>query len=480
MFPAAKDTQRSQLSDSRSRQEPLARFDLMLSSFGSSSSAPSIACLAVDSNYSSSSFVRLVIVRSDSTSIFLRYDMEQTTFFEDKRVCLYDAAPSPALTAYHWPYMATCSDDFHIRTYRIRDADSSLQLVDERRSYSCQWPACLRLEGLESAGSAPSSRISVRLSVAFTLPVYPQGWTVGLQEIVAHGDDILHSRSAIARQAYISTRIDSPSKVAAAAYRSQKGEARSSTLPSAEDEISRLTSLSYENPFIVVGSRDNDVSCFRVEGAVQDASWQAGSLAVRHVRTLHGHTGSVYSVSLNEGRCVTGGGDGSVRVWRLGDEEMSIARATGLLTTLDGRMRHGRGSVVTLQPNYVEEGGSSVTRKRKRDCEGSVDSSGHLPESTRVQTHRMPHSLAEILRQARTNAPEGASGSASRASNSVIRWVASTFDRIISVSSAASSNRGGHYRATSGSSDATPGAVQSTCRHDAREEEQVQVWSFSS
>lgn len=401
-----------------------------------------VSTIAVDRSQDKGSKVRVAVAFASGALSIASFDKRSYRFSEE----LF-AAPASVdkvvLAAFHWPYLATCTSDFRIRIDRADAASRQLHRLEERRSYSCHWPACLRLERMSAAQS------TLRLTVAYSIPVYPAGWTVGLQEIILDQQGVINSRSASAKRAHVITSIDSPSRSKGA---TPIGKADST------DQLSRLTSLSYEDPFVVVGTRDNDVFCFRVDGATTGGDTvEEQPLSVCHVRTLHGHTGTVHSVSLNGGRCVTGGSDGSVRIWRLGDEELSVARATGLVATLEGRLRRGLGKVITLRSpkadSPVSTSRPALKRKREATEETGVDVS-------------MPMSLADILRQARQAASTGTS--AVHSPSSVIRWVASAFDRIISVSAAPTATR------SNGPS------CRSEIGQEKRDEELVQIWNFST
>ncbi|UZJ57414.1 hypothetical protein CBS101457_006734 [Exobasidium rhododendri] len=398
-----------------------------------------ITSLAVERGECAGGSVRIFVGYSNADASLLCFDTVKRSFHQERFIA--DRSSEPIVSAVlHSSLLVTCTANFRIRIYRVKG--TSAQLLEERRTYSCHWPATLRLEPL----SGLDGDSYFRLSIAYSSPVYPIGWTVGLQEIIIGLHSSLSSRSASARQAHVVTRIDSPSKD----DRKWKALSRHNTKEDRRKQVGRLTSLSYEDPFIVVGTEDNEVICFKVAGTTQTvdaaSALSPSPLSLSLVCTFQGHTGSVHSVSLNEGRCVTGGGDGSVRVWKLGDEEESVANAAGLLTTMDASLRKGLGKVVTI--------GSSLSlgkRKRRLDEREETNSSA-------------PLTLAEILREAQTASNELGRGVSSSA---VVRWVASAFDQIISISAIKRHS-----------------PIPGSCRSEIgacfeKEEEQVQIWNFS-
>lgn len=395
-----------------------------------------VSSLAVDRGEKKGNSVRLFVGYSSGHSSVLNFDCA-TNSFHDEMFLDKEGSDSVVAAVLHCEMLVTCTSDFRIRIMKM--AKDRFDLIQERRTYSCHWPASFKLEPLESRKGS----VQYRLSIAYSSPVYPNGWTVGLQEILVGSHSTLSSRSASARRAHVITCIDSPTK---------KDKNRSLFRLANRNQVGRLTSLSYEYPFIVVGTKDNNVICYKVARSADESCTSIKShlpaLELSHICTFQGHTGTVHSVSLSEGRCVTGGSDGSVRIWRLGDEETAVAKAVGLLATIDASLRRGLGKVVTIGASTLS------SAKRKRDEVEAVLSS-------------TPLSLADILRQVQsTNQSANSSHS-----SSAIRLVTSAFDQIISVSAVKTFSSQNH------TSHTTP-----NCRAKAsleREEEQVQIWNFS-
>lgn len=351
--------------------------------------------------------------------------------------------------AFAWPFVATCTIDFHIRIYRLNEEGPTtlFKLIAERRSYSCHWPACLRLD------RAKQNENAFCLTIVYSNPIYPSGWSVGLQELYLDKSGVIDSRSASAKRSYVVTKIDAPTKALPSK--------NSSSRPTSIDQVGRLTSLSYEDPFVVVGSRDNGVFCFRVDKGKDNYGSEA--LSIRYLRTLHGHTGSVHSVSLNGGRCVTGGSDGKVQVWYLGDEEALIARATGVISMLKGRIRSNLGKVTSLR---LSDARSERKRRQKRKLSDATNSEDEA-------SNWKPLTLADIRKH--HIYPSTKSPIASQPMH-VIRWVTSAFDRIISVTS----NERYRYEDREHSA-----ILPSSCRVEAQhegqnEDESVQIWNFAA
>lgn len=414
-----------------------------------------VTAIAVDRAAVSGSSVRLVVTYSTGQASLVRFQPQsrisfvEEAFFDVSRIGA--GAPDEIVSAsFHWPLLVTCTAKFLVRIWSFRSSSHDhvdVSRCEEMTTYSCHWPASFRLEPVATPSDA-TAKASYRLSIAFSTPVYPIGWSVGFQEVLlrpsssSSGHYSTSSRSAMAKRPHVVTRIDSPSKV-----RDPRGS-KSLPMPRARridsEQLGRPTGLSYEAPFVVVGSSDNGISVFRV---VDDDS----KLTVEHLTSLQGHTGKVYSVSLNEGRCVTGGSDGSVRVWKLGDEQAALADAAGI--SIDASWRPGMGSLVTLR----SPGLRSL---------GTTSSSTLASTSLSPRPHHRAKTLADILSEIRSSTHSDSRGPDAD-KQAIIRWVASAFDRIVSVTSA---------RTLSSSSTSS-----ASCRGESHEadEEQVQVWSFS-
>ncbi|WFD02853.1 hypothetical protein MOBT1_001540 [Malassezia obtusa] len=286
-------------------------------------------------------------------------------------------------SAFSGELLVTCTDDFRLQLWHI---GARATLVRALRSASSRWPACLALRPLALRGPP-----AYQVTVTYATPRRGGESTVTLQEL----------RVQLAGDGATVT-----SRVAHAATPTASGAA--------------VTSVMYDDPYIVVGTSANVLDVYRVEHAASDlgaapcgralsATPRANALRIVHCRTLHGHTSRVCSVALSDGRCVSGASDGSVRIW-------SMRPAPGEhVATLHGHVptHDDRGVLLSLLPYAPLR-----------------------PAST----------LAELARELRRSPGAGTHG--------VIRHVSAAFDKILCV--------------TAG------------CRDAARIDEQVQVWHFAS
>ena len=502
---------------------------------------------------------------------------------------------STAASAFHFPLLVTCSEDFTISVYRLgssKDAQSAIELIQRMTSYRCWWPACIRLKPLPyydaqkrqrqaetdsgegeigrrpRSGSKDHDKIAFRLTIAYSTPAYPASWSVGLQEVVIQLDNSreeqkkpprITSRHATAKHISSRTPIDPRgsgiflNRPEGIGYRTlpwyRPGGSGTKGLSQSDRSTlvrNRVTSITYDDPFIVLGAQDNLLEVFELFGATthlrhdhQEDEEHAllrpatatptsskESLRLIHRRVLYGHTGSVQSVALEDGRCVSGSADGSVMVWNLGErinETDSVAslvrRARGgsvrqsrprRRTSTEGSGRSLSGSraiptdegssvydpdledsgrsmthVVTLRAHepmpfetlYEESGEESDEEHNDRNDEDGEVEDTRSTESTEARSSgvsraRLGPTLGQLLEQAKDNGSR-------TSSPDVIRWVSTAFDKIVSVigrtgSHVANSRVAGTAQATSSWKE-----PENNRAVDGSRQERVQIWDFT-
>jgi hypothetical protein len=419
--------------------------------------------------------------------------LDTRTFSPGTHVCM---------AALHSPALVLCSSRFDISFFRIASSPTEslkLEMVQRLSSFRCSWPASLRLKPLpchqtQSKRSRRWSRsrsseradheehdqeVAFRATLAYSSPSYPSSWSVSVEEIVIrfhanrpHPTAQVSSRHATARHSFRPTPLDLRGRSMLgggfAALAPPGGAAQRADLDAASR--SRTTTLTYDDPFVVVGASDNMLDVYELVGATtyvrQGAptlgagrSATATSLAARealqlvHRRRLHGHTGSVHSVALEDGRCVSGGADGSVMVWSLGDRANDTESIASFMRSARATARGAGNASATMDEEDAEQAASSMTHvltlRTPMEAEDRVQV-GRAPG----QTPQAGLSLSQIVR----------SRVFDRQARGVIRWVSTAFDKIVSVVAYSDASR--------------------TCHADALEEtagqarERIQVWSF--
>ncbi|CAD6909617.1 unnamed protein product [Tilletia controversa] len=224
-----------------------------------------------------------------------------------------------------------------------------------------------------------------RLSIAYATPQYPASWTAGIQELIlrlpagagggvaATGWELLSNRHATAQKVFRPSPLDLHGRamVTGADNESSGIDSVARTVGSQRAPI--LTTLTYDDPFLVVGSRSNTLDVFEVHGSARsvvqssregsslerfDVQYSSTSsspplssvssttppaLKLTHCRALLGHTAAVHAVALDTGRCVSGGADGRVMVWSLASPDSRGAK-TAMGSALGKRKRRSSAS----------------------------------------------------------------------------------------------------------------------------------------
>jgi hypothetical protein len=197
--------------------------------------------------------------------------------------------------------------DFEQR--RIYSKTTAPRLLTSLKSHTCWPPLCLSIR------STPQTIIA---SIAYALPTYLSGWSVGLQELhLTRSGTILRSRLASAVEHGFHSLISS----SASSSPSLSQSLRPST-PEASDSPGRNrnrhgrqthpTSLSYSHPYLLAGNRDNTLSLYLVTSNNEE-------LKISKSTTLWGHTSSISGAHVGgRGKAVSVSARGEeLRVWEL-------------------------------------------------------------------------------------------------------------------------------------------------------------------
>ena len=260
---------------------------------------------------------------------------------EDHFVPQYNHEPSSngvvSAVALTYPYAVTMTATQRLSLYRFRE-----QSVDKRNSETLDAP--LLLHSLKSNTVWPPLSTSLRLtestivvSIAYALPTYLSGWTVGLQEVwIDRAGQLLKSRLASAiDQHYRPLAFSSPPMVHHLPMPGP-GSLATSTTMELRHIHSKPTSLSYAHPYLLVSHPDNTLTLYLVTSTTESLSVSAGS-------RLWGHTSSVSGAQV-------GGRGKAVSVSRRGDE-LRVWELEGGFTSAAAKRRLAAGDLsVQLRP----------------------------------------------------------------------------------------------------------------------------------
>jgi hypothetical protein len=227
---------------------------------------------------------------------------------------LYTHPPSSTgliiAVAFSNPYLVTMTESQKLSMYSFAklEPDAIIGITDH-------WLAPRLLASLKSHTVWPPSSLSLRrstknimVSIAYALPTYFSGWSVGLQELHLNYDgSVAESRiaSAVGQdfQPLTPTSSSPPSPPSSPINRSNHSNDRSTTKP---------TSLSYSHPYLLASHPDNTLTLYLVTSSAEKLLIGAGS-------RLWGHTSSVSGAHVGgRGKAVSVSTRGDeLRVWEL-------------------------------------------------------------------------------------------------------------------------------------------------------------------
>ena len=290
--------------------------------------------------------------------------------------CRYVHAPSTngaiSAIAYASPYLVTMTDAQLLSMYCFpldftnKNSDVILdppRLLSSLRSYT-SWPPL--------SMSLRASPAAIIASIAYALPTYLSGWSVGLQELrLAPNGSVTQSRLTSAMNQGFSplNSISSNSSSPGSGLDSSPSSGREDA---AIPTFTKPTSLSYSHPYLLASHPDNTLTFYLVSSSKKQLTIGQG------VR-LWGHTSSVSGAHVGDrGKAVSVSlyGD-EIRVWELegGVSSRSSKR----------RMAAGRGSVqVQPERKQHEQGNWALIRDRLRDGMGVQERSCHKLDEPEV------------------------------------------------------------------------------------------------
>jgi hypothetical protein len=299
-----------------------------------------------------------VSTSSSGSSYSLEWEEEYARVELPSLVASGDPADGVVLSRFLSPLLVTCSKDFLLGVWLISTDEAGgdaagrgqtrtrVQLSQPSlRSSVCWWPVVLSLAADGQGGDWDTTE-SFKVTIAYSTPFFPSSWTVGVQEFLVrldHGtDEPSSSSSSSLAVGKTSPSVRIVTRHATAVPTTQLSSSLGSRGRAGREETSVVTSIEHSAPWIVTSRSDNTIEVFRVvsapttsppcsspatsphktrASATVSARRQrddAGAFGVRYHSTLYGHTAAVESVSVGEGgRCVSGGADGKVKVWRL-------------------------------------------------------------------------------------------------------------------------------------------------------------------
>ena len=218
--------------------------------------------------------------------------------------------------AYASPYLLTMTATQLLSLYKF---PSGIQ----PQSTACnRLPDAQLLSSLKSHTAWPPLSLSIRAtstnisaSIAYALPTYLAGWSVGLQELsIADDGRIIESRVASAQAQGFQplSRSEEHSDSALESPQHNHSLLRQRTQHKIPTAASEPTSLSYTHPYLLAAHADNTLTLYLVISSSKELKIGPG-------RRLWGHTSSVASAHVgNRGKAVSVSKRGNdLRIWEL-------------------------------------------------------------------------------------------------------------------------------------------------------------------
>ena len=292
--------------------------------------------MAIDAAESNEAIIRIVVGFHDGA--FSIYSLSKD---HKKFDSLFTHPPSAngmlSALAYSSPYLLTMTGDHLLSLYTFEEelktsrTSKAPRLLYSLRSHTAWPPVCLSLR--------TTMADSITIVIAYCLPTYLSGWTVGIQELkLSHEGRLLDSRLATAADEYAFTlstsrSASSPSTRSSSPFPATFQAGSRTSNPSR----SKPTSISYAHPYLLVAHPDNTLSLYLVRSTSSGLSISTGN-------RLWGHTSSISGAHVGlRGKAVS--------VSRLGDE-LRVWDFEGGMVSLAARKRSRNGELsVRVQPS---------------------------------------------------------------------------------------------------------------------------------
>lgn len=333
----------------------------LLANSPSRESPTQITVLALDQSPPSSSSSNLGLACFISTGEFTIYSINHTTpSLSSPKLTYVPVTPNTRVTpiiqaVYHHPLLITLSEAFHLSLYDL--SEDSVAHLQTLTSFTSHPPSSLVLSA--TAGG------DYKLVLAYAVAVYPAHWSVGATELIISGiSSPAHSLSL----STIKSDLDPPLTVLATrttrAFEVPNGWIDEKKLRTMREQwgrkVQKVADTQTDGKWVIIAPDERSVSRTRYSPTPSSSSSNSGASSslsspeplsqlsstylsnlhspthlqlyrlhfpssnsattppkLTFVRTLHGQTGSISSLALADGRCVSLSLNGSIWVWDL-------------------------------------------------------------------------------------------------------------------------------------------------------------------
>lgn len=226
------------------------------------------------------------------------------------------------LATMHFPVLITCTLAFHLSVYTLT---SSLGNITRPKHLSTMHsdvsfhPAALSLFPAEQSEPLETRNGSFRAALTYCSPVYPASWTIAVQEF---GVDLYSvSTGEVWRGDCYSVGTGEDADEADEIWPRK-------IRPIVGVKGSRAVGVGTDGRWCVLAGEDNQIQVYSLPTPAA-SPLPSKMEPILHSQTLLAHSAAVTSISLNAGRCVSGGRDGRILVWELDDEDEAEEHVSG-------------------------------------------------------------------------------------------------------------------------------------------------------
>lgn len=266
--------------------------------------------MAIDSSNSTADLISIAIGFKDG-----RFSIYQLIIHKRSIIHKYTHGPSSnamlSAIAYAWPYLLTMTELQVLSLYRF-NPNVDYQLANDGIGVP------YLLSSLKSHTAWPPLSLTIRISnknilasIAYAMPTYLAGWSVGLQELRLTPDgNVQESRLASAlSQGFVPLIPTEPSSSPESKAPLSRGIEHDQSIIAAS---SKPATLSYNHPYLLAAHPDNTLTLYMVTS-------NAHNLMIGSGDRLWGHTSSVSGAYVDDrGKAVSVSAYGNeLRIWEL-------------------------------------------------------------------------------------------------------------------------------------------------------------------
>ena len=227
------------------------------------------------------------------------------------------------LATLFFPTLITCTLAFHLSVYSLSTQKGKTTRpthLSTMHSDVSFHPAALSLFPFGDSTGSTSVSGSFRAALTYCTPLYPSSWTVAVQEFGIELDKYM-SGDVWRGECYNVGNGDEGDESLDVWPRKIK--------PIVGVRGKKAVGVGTDGRWCVLAGEDNQIQVYSLPTpSPSPSSSPIRSPPILHSQTLLAHSSAVTSISLNAGRCVSGGRDGRILVWEL-DEELDQEEQEG-------------------------------------------------------------------------------------------------------------------------------------------------------